>query len=237
MGGGLTIAIGTAIAGFAAASMALAAPQTVAPAPLLWHPGLATQSLRAAPVVRIAPGFHWSHLAEMRDDQVIETQNGRRVPVARLKRMMAGVALARQRVAVPRPARFPILPAAHGPCVQRRPGETQQQLLARPDGQIICTANGSGVSVAQLRAMAPSVVNDTRRSAPAARVTVRSFSELGSARLQTASDSTVLVGPGGKTTTLGALRALFKADPATLKARHHWPRPKLTPAPMGNMRQ
>jgi len=185
-----------------------------------WHPGIDATELRAAPIVRIAPGFRKQDLTILRDDQTIETPSGNRVPVARVRAIMNGVGAARIRPM--RTASFAILPPTSTPCTPPRRGETQTQLLARPATDSICTPNGHSVSVAQLRAMAPYAKQHpefagrgrrlvARPTGPA--IPVASIADLeskGRTSLRYAPDSTVLVSPKGTRVTLGELKAFLR---------------------------
>ena len=185
-----------------------------------WRPGIGAAELRAAPIVHIAPGFRGQDLAVLRDDQTIETPSGRRVAVARIRLIMNVIATARTRPT--RPALFAILPPTFAPCTPPRQGETQVQLLARPDSDSICTPNGHSVSVGQLRAMAlfarqhPEFAGRRSRilGSPNGRaIAITNVADLeNKARtsLKHAPDSTVLVGPKGTRVTLGALKAFLR---------------------------
>jgi len=149
----------------AAICLMLATPALAVPARVQWHPGIAVTELRAAPVVRLAPGFHRADLALLRDDQMVETAQGRRVPVARLRLIMEIVAKEHARTGRRRAPQFEILPPTTAPCTPPGRGETLAHLLARPASDSICTPSGRPVSVAQLRAMAPYVSRHPRSRA------------------------------------------------------------------------
>jgi hypothetical protein len=201
---------------------AVVSPALAVPANVQWHPGIAVGDLRAAHVVRIAPGFHKSDLALLRDDQVVETTQGRHVPVARLRLIMETVAKERARTAQRRAPQFAILAPMTAPCTPPGRGETLAHLLARPASDSICTPSGRPVSVAQLRAMAPYVARHPElraRLGMPARVSAGEIRIANAADLRTkarttlrnAPDSTVLVSPKGTKITLGALRAFLRS--------------------------
>ena len=191
-------------------------PEILRPAPaarVIWHPGIAADEVRSAPIVRITPAFRAADLGVMRDDQTIETPSGNRVPVARMRLIMNALAVARTRPM--RAAPFTILPRVLAPCTPPMAGESQAQLLARPPSDVICTPNGKGVSVAQLRLMAPYAASHAPRRGGRLAADAVSFSNIAdlrakSASLRNAPDSTVLVSPKGTRITLGALRAFLR---------------------------
>jgi len=206
----------------AAICLMLATPALAVPARVQWHPGIAVTELRAAPVVRLAPGFHRADLALLRDDQMVETAQGRRIPVARLRLIMEIVAKEHARTGRRRAPQFEILPPTTAPCTPPGRGETLAHLLARPASDSICTPSGRPVSVAQLRAMAPYVGKHpelrarlgltVRASANAIRIaSAADLRNKARTTLRNAPDSTVLVSPKGTRITLGALRAFLRS--------------------------
>ena len=193
-----------------------------------WRRGAPAEELRRAKIVRITHDFHNADLATLRDDQMIETPSGRRVPVGKLRAIQQAIAQAKARP--PAPEGFRILPAPTKPCTPPRSGETFAQILARPDTDVICMGkNNSAVSVAQLRLMQP-YMERTRgvnlsaaapvRSAlsgPATRITNnQQLATLLQTQLKNAPDSTILVNPKGERITLGSVRAAVKAKPELL---------------------
>jgi hypothetical protein len=186
-----------------------------------WHPGVASAELQSAQIIRIAPGFRRADLSTLRDDQMIETPSGNRVAVRKLRFIQQAVAQARIKTAVMRQGAFKILPPTFAPCVKPAPGETAAQILARPPSDVICTPSGKGVSVAQLRLIAPTIQQRPQirsiRVLPMAgpAIPIASRQDLRAqfhTSLKNAPDSTVLVSPKGTRVTIGQLKALLKAN-------------------------
>lgn len=186
-----------------------------------WRPSVAAAELQSAQIVRVAPGFRRADLSALRDDQMIETPSGNRVAVRKLRFIQQAVAAARIKTAMRRQGAFQILPPTFAPCVKPAPGETAAQILARPPTDVICTPSGKGVSVAQLRLIAPTVrqrpqLRSIRPFAPAGpAILIASRQDLRAqfhTNLKNAPDSTVLVSPKGTRVTVGQLRALLKAN-------------------------
>ena len=190
-----------------------------------WHRGISAHELNAAKVVRVPHGFHLGDLAALRDDQMIETPAGHRIAVGRLRTIQSVLAKVRSR---PRASEgFRILPRPTKPCTPPKPGETFDQLLARPDGDVVCLGkHNTAVSVAQLRLMkpfvermrgrsaAPAIVGRAELSGPATTITdAKQLQTLLRTRLKDAPDSTVLVNPKGQRVRLGSVRAALRAKP------------------------
>jgi len=194
-----------------------------------WHPGVAPAELQSAQIIRIAPGFRSADLSQLRDDQTIETPSGNRVAVRKMRFIQQAVAQARAKTAVRRPGLFKILPPTFAPCVKPSPGETAAQILARPPSDVICTPSGKGVSVAQLRLIAPTVQQRPQLRSlrvltvqgPAVQIASRQdLRTQFHTNLKNAPDSTVLVSPKGTRVTIGQLKALLKSHaPAALPVR------------------
>jgi hypothetical protein len=121
---------------------------------VLWHPGAQAGELNAAKVVRIVPGFRFKDLALLRDDQMVQTQSGRVVRVALLRSVMIAALTGRVRANDHRARPLTLLPQ-QGPCDHLAPGTGLQQILARPDSDMVCFSSGRRASVAQIRMMAP----------------------------------------------------------------------------------
>jgi len=193
-----------------------------------WHPGVAQAELQAAQVVRIAPGFRAVDMSSLRDDQMIETPSGNRVAVRKMRLIQQAVIQARARTATLRPGPFIILPPIFAPCTKPAPGETSAQILARPPSDIICTPSGNGVSVAQLRLIAPyaqqrrqmRVIRPPALSGPVIQISSRQDMRVQfHTNLRNAPDSTVLVSPKGTRVTIGQLKALLKSHATTIQFR------------------
>ncbi len=174
-------------------------------------PRVAPQKL---PVIKVEPGYKAADLWKLRPGQLIETPSGKRVSAGRLRAILGAFDSARKKNAAHPEGRFAIMKPPAGPCTPIRSGESPSETLARTPSQVVCLApGGKGVTVAQLRAMAP-VARNTRyqvalRLAPRAthpvEVEVRSRAEL-MKQLRTAPDATVVVSPQGRRTTIGELR-------------------------------
>ena len=121
---------------------------------VLWHPGVQASELNAAKIVRIVPGFRFKDLVLLRDDQMVQTQTGRVVRVALLRSVMNAALVGRVRANNHSAHALMLLPQ-QGPCDHLAPGTGLQQILARPDSDVVCFPSGRRASVAQIRMMAP----------------------------------------------------------------------------------
>ena len=193
---------------------AVVAPTTPAP------PAMGPLTLSNQPIVRISAGVRPAQILALRDDQMIETPSGRRMSVGGYRRIQAIFANARARTSHPRAAPFTLLPAPTVQGVLRRPGESEAQLLARPDSDVIRLKSGHSVSVAQLRIIATYLmqhgglkltatqVNRPYLGGPA--VHIGTIDQLKTVP-QNAPDSMVLESPKGTRITVGELRKALGA--------------------------
>jgi hypothetical protein len=215
-----------AIAGVVAIACARAAltadykpSPTITGTTLQWHSGATRNELAAAKIIRIAQDFRAYDLANLRNDQIIETPSGRQMPVSRLRAIQQMFAHARERAAA-RPSQLKIYPAPSGACSPMREGETLQNILARPSEDVICFHSGRRATVAQIRALqavaargfARPYVPDLSASPSSAQAVPVSNAQQMFAQLQHAPDSTVLVNPKGARITVGALRAAIAQE-------------------------
>jgi hypothetical protein len=144
--------------------------------------------------------------------------------VARLRAVQQMFAYARARNST-MSASLKIYPAPSGPCASMRPGETLEEILARPSGDVICFHSGRRATVEQIRslhelamrsfpAMHRADTTEPSSSAPAVMVTTK---EQLFAELQHAPDSTVLINAKGNRVTVGQVRsAIVQAHGRTL---------------------
>ena len=202
-----------------AAAFCLACGAASADEALQWRPGLSADALRHAKIIRIAPGFRTSDLAQLGDDQTLELPDGKHILVRELRAIEQAIARAQAR---PRPPPFPVLAAPTRPCSPIRAGETPEQILARPASDVVCI-DGKGVTIAQLRAIKSyadrmyATVAKAMLSGKATLVSTRAqLIRLLNAPPDTAPDSMVLVTPAGKRILLGELRAVVRAHMPTL---------------------
>lgn len=215
-----------AIVAAAAAIATLATPSADAATPLAgevpWHPGIATNELRGARVVRIPPGVHATDLAALRDDQVLRTTSGRELSVAHWRALQAVVTQARARAAARPPvaveAAWNAAPHAGGTVTPVDPRERAADLLAGSPTRGIRTSSGRTYSTAQLRAVAPQVEHDWHVDLHAANAGGRPphVVQVADAKALMAlsprmPDDTVLQGPDGSRATFGQLKAQLKA--------------------------
>ena len=211
----------------AVGALALVAQAQTTPYRSLAPPQSQTRAqVQPGQVVRLRSGARIQDIAQLRNDQVLETPSGRHITVARFRQIMGAFQQARQRTSAPRAQGFAILAPAIGPGQPRRRGETAAQLLARPPTDVIRMSNGHTVTVAQLRAMAPYVQKTyglnfygpqsggrPRLDGPAIRI--NSVAQLKSIPPSTP-DSTVLETPKGTRITVGELRNAMKQKARSL---------------------
>jgi hypothetical protein len=195
-------------------------------ATVLWHPGARAEELSAAHIIRIAPGFHNSDLKLLRDDQLIQTPSGRTVRVGFLRAVQKTVAAANNaRLTRVHADSFAILPQPKSPCDQLRAGVGLQQILVRPDSDVVCFPSGRRTTVAQIRAMIPylqrtqhlnvtGATTEQRVNINVTPIVIHTSAELTSelnGPLRNSPDSTVLATPQGHQVTLGQLRSVLGA--------------------------
>ena len=196
--------------------------------PLQWHAGMSASEVQRARVVRIAPGFHAADLAQLRDDQMIETPSGHRVLVRNLRAMRQAFAEAKARGTSGPVVALKVLPRPTKPCSPLRRGETLAQILARPSGDVVCLPSGRSASVAQLQALVPFMQRyrlgqhpiaaaRSRASLSGPTISVASGDEA-MRQIRTAPDSTVLVDAQGRRATVGDLKAFLVQHGRLVKA-------------------
>ena len=207
----LRVWAGAALATLIAAGTATA--QTVQ-----WRPGITAGELSSARVVRVQPNLRVQDIQALRDDQLIETPSGRRLPVGKLRAIRQAFETARLQTSRPRPAAFAILaPTPRIAPVQLRPRESAAEILSRPLNQVVQLTDGKTATVAQLRAIAPYVEQryGVRLSASGGRVApqgralkIRSLNDL-RALPRNLPDDTILETPSGKRVKLSEVRQAY----------------------------
>jgi len=198
-----------------------AAPSDMTTSRVEWHPGIAAVDLRKATIVRIGPGFGTSDLAALRDDQYVETASGKRTRVGTVRAWRTAFAKARARH--PTAVALPLVRLPPGPCLPLKPGETREQILARPPSDVVCMPSGRKVSVQQLRLAVPFmqhykglVLANTATATAGPVVHISNAAELKD-ELARAPDNTVLVTPHGKQATVGQIKQVLRARTAKAK--------------------
>ena len=188
------------------------------PSRLVWHHGMGIAALRAAPIVRLDHDATRSDLAQMRDDQIIETPKGNHIRVSKYRAFQQAIAQGRAHALGPRPQGFALLPVMKGPAETIGPNEDLNSLLSRPPESLVRLPSGKSISVAQLRAMQPYVEkkynihadNHARPPLTGPVIKISNLAQLNSIPPNTP-DSTVLESISGKKITLGELKASLKA--------------------------
>jgi len=185
--------------------------------------GMNAQQLRGAKVVQLDKNATPDQVLQLRDDQTLETKNGRHMTVASYRRIQQVFALGRASGTVRHEMQVPIFKAVHGPGVPIRAGETPQQLLSRKDNDVIRLRSGSVVSGKQMKALVPYVERtygvdlhtDTRHALNGRAVKIKNPSDLKA--LAGAPDNTILESKKGTRVRLGDLRRALGSS-----AAHSW---------------
>jgi hypothetical protein len=187
--------------------------------PLQWHPGIAAQELRDAPTIRIARGIRPADMATLRDEQIIETPSGKHLTVRKYRQFQQLLAAAKIRNAKMRPSLLAGIPGPTNAGTPPKPGETVQQMLARPATDTLRFPNGARASVAQLQKIAQNMEqhkvslnhNNGSRSQPPGPPVIKISTKADVAKLSPSTpDSAVLETAKGTRVTAGALRAWGK---------------------------
>lgn len=169
------------------------------------------ERVRNARILQLDKGVTTAQVLQLRDDQILETKSGRKMTVGSYRQIQQFLAAVRARSTMHREMSVPIFPAVHGAGVPIKLGETPQQILSRPDKEIIRLPSGGVVSSKQMKALVPYVeraygvdlhAGPPRLSGPA--VKIKHPKDLKA--LKDAPDSTILESHKGTRTTLGDLR-------------------------------
>lgn len=181
--------------------------------------------LAKATTIKLAPGQNLGKLAlNLRDDQIIETANGRQYSVAKIRALQTAFAKARQHSLSRQAAGMPVLATPKIAGTPLKPGETSAQILARPNTDVVRFASGRSASVAQLRAMAPYIKqrygvdlsnpSNSRPNLNGNTIKISSVNDLKKLPRNTPAN-TVLESPSGTKVTLGEVRSTIATNRAS----------------------
>jgi len=190
------------------------------------RPGISAEELRSAHVVRVKGSISSSQLTQLSSEQLIETSNGKRIKVGSYRQLQQYFSAGAASGGVRHEMQVPILQTAHGKGSPIVRGTTPQQLLSRPDTDLIQLSSGNTVSVAQLKALVPYVervygvqlhgvaASRSVYSGPASHIQTAADLK----NFKNAPDSTVLESPKGTRVTLGDLRHALGLTPQHMGA-------------------
>jgi len=184
----------------------------------VFHPGASIAQMRTAKVVRLEPGVTTAQVLQLHNDQMLETKNGRRISVGQYRQLQQLMAAVHSNGAKRHTVRYPIFAGTKAAGTPLKPGETPEQILARPDTDVIRLKTGHSVTAKQMKALVPYVEQTygvkLHGARPMPNGPATHISKVADLKpLKNAPDSTIVESPKGTRVTLGELRRGFGKTP------------------------